>query len=59
MRQLLDVNIFGKFNENWSVHLEPRFFFDMTKIVDNHFRQYESLPVPFSGNGSMLRGRWQ
>ena len=56
MRQLLDVNIFGKFNENWSVTFEPRFFFDMTKIVDNHFRQYESLPVPFSGNGAMLRG---
>src|SRR5437870_2749235 len=56
MRQLLDVNIFGKFNENWSVTFEPRLFFDMTKIVDNHFRQYESLPDRFPGNGWMLRG---
>jgi len=56
MRQLLDLNIFGKFNENWSVTLEPRFFFDMTKIADNHFRQYESLPDRFPGNGWMLRG---
>jgi hypothetical protein len=56
MRQLLDLNIFGKFSENWSVTLEPRFFFDMTKIVDSHFRQYESLPQPFRGNGWMLRG---
>ena len=56
MRQLLDLNIFGKFNENWSVTFEPRFFFDMTKIADNHFRQYESLPDRFPGNGWMLRG---
>jgi len=28
----------------------------MTKIADNHFRQYESLPTPFAGNGWMLRG---
>src|SRR5207237_739372 len=56
MRQLLDVNIFGKFNENWSATFEPRLFFDMTKIADNHFRQYESLPTPFAGNGWMLRG---
>jgi hypothetical protein len=56
MRQLLDVNVFGKLSENWSVTFEPRLFFDMTKIADNHFRQYESLPTPFSGNGWMLRG---
>ena len=56
MRQLLDVNIFGKFNENWSATFEPRLFFDMTKIADNHFRQYESLPTPFAGSGWMLRG---
>ena len=56
MRQLLDVNIFGKFNEDWSVKLQPRLFFDMTKIADNHFRQYESLPTSFPGSGSMLRG---
>ena len=56
MRQLLDVNIFGKFNEDWSVTLQPRLFFDMTKIADNHFRQYESLPTSFPGSGSMLRG---
>jgi len=56
MRQILDLNIYGKFNENWSVTFEPRLFFDMTKIVDNHFRQYESLPANFSGSGGMLRG---
>jgi Protein of unknown function (DUF1302) len=56
MRQLLDLNIFGKFSDNWSVTMEPRFFFDMTKIADNHLRQYESLPDPFPGNGWMLRG---
>ena len=56
LRHLLDLNIFGKFNENWSATFEPRFFFDMTKIADDHFRQYESLPAPFQGNGWMLRG---
>jgi hypothetical protein len=56
MRQLLDVNIFGKLNENWSVTLEPRLFLDMTKMVDNHLREYESLHTPFQGNGWMLRG---
>src|SRR5713226_326018 len=56
MRQLLDLNIYGKFSENWSVTFEPRLFFDMTKIADNHFRQYESLPDSFAGNGWMLRG---
>ena len=56
MRQFLDLNIYGKFSENWSVTLEPRFFHDMTKSVDNHFRQYESLPSDFPGNGWMLRG---
>jgi len=56
MRQLLDLNIYGKLSESWSVTFEPRLFFDMTKIADNHFRQYESLPAPFSGNGWMLRG---
>src|SRR3989339_690896 len=30
MRQFLDLNIYGKFSENWSVTLEPRFFHDMT-----------------------------
>jgi hypothetical protein len=55
MRQLLDVNIFGKFNENWSVTFEPRLFFDMTKIADSRFRQYESLPTDFAGRGTMLR----
>lgn len=56
MRQFLDLNIYGKFSENWSATFEPRFFHDITKSVDNHFRQYESLPAPFSGNGWMLRG---
>jgi hypothetical protein len=53
---LLDLNIFGKFSENWSVTLEPRLFHDMTKSADRHFRQYESLPDRFPGNGWMLRG---
>src|SRR4051812_42519371 len=57
MRQLLDVNIFGKFSDNFSLTLEPRFFFDMTKIADpDRLRQYESLPAHFPGNGGMLRG---
>jgi len=56
MRQLLDLNIFGKFSENWSVTLEPRFFHDLTKSADSHFRQYESLADRFPGNGWMLRG---
>ncbi len=56
MRQFLDLNIYGKFSENWSMTLEPRLFHDITKSADNHFRQYESLPNGFSGNGWMLRG---
>jgi hypothetical protein len=56
MRQLLDLNIFGKLSENWSVTLEPRLFHDLTKSADRHFRQYESLADRFPGNGWMLRG---
>ena len=56
MRQMLDLNIFGKFNENWSVTLEPRLIFDMTKIADSHFRQYDSFPTKFSGSGNLLEG---
>jgi len=55
MRQFLDLNIHGRFGESWSATLQPRFFHDLTKSVDNHFRQYESLPNEFSGNGWMLR----
>lgn len=54
MRQLLDLNIYGKFSENFSVTFEPRLIFDMTKISDNHFRQYDSFPRKFSGSGTLL-----
>ena len=54
MRHFLDLNIFGKFNENWSATFEPRFQYDMTKSVDNHFRQYDSFPHSFKGNGNLL-----
>jgi hypothetical protein len=56
MRQFLDLNIYGKFSENWSVTLQPRFFHDITKSADSHFRQYESLATNFPGSGWMLRG---
>lgn len=56
MRQLVDLNFHGRFGENWSVTLQPRFFHDLTKSVDSHFRQYESLPNESHGNGWMLRG---
>jgi hypothetical protein len=54
MRQFLDINIFGKLNENWSVNLEPRFILDMTKYVDTHYRQYDSFAKSFAGNGNLL-----
>jgi len=54
MRQFLDLNIYGKLSENFSVTLQPRFFHDMTKSVDNHFRQYDSFPRNFSGQGNLL-----
>ncbi|MBI4528587.1 MAG: hypothetical protein HY695_32735, partial [Deltaproteobacteria bacterium] len=56
MRQLIDVNIYGKLSDNWSVTFSPRLTFDMTKIVDNHFHEYESLATDFPGSGWMLRG---
>lgn len=56
MRQFLDLNIYGKLSENFSVTLQPRFFHDMTKSADNHFRQYDSFPRDFSGSGSLLEG---
>ena len=55
MSQSLDLNIYGKFGENWSVNFEPRFLVDMTKAADFHHSQYESLPLGFSGSGNMLR----
>jgi hypothetical protein len=56
MRQFLDINIFGKLSEDFSVTIQPRLFHDMTKSVDNHFRQYDSFPRNFSGNGNLLEG---
>ena len=56
LRQLLDVRIYGKFDDNWSAFFQPRFFHDMTKSADSRLRQYESLPVKFNGgSGVMLR----
>lgn len=56
LRQLLDLRIYGKFDDNWSAFLQPRFFHDLTKSADSRLRQYESLPAKFSGgNGVMLR----
>jgi hypothetical protein len=54
MRQFLDLNIYGKLSENWSVTFQPRFFHDMTKSADNHFRQYDSFPRNFEGHGNLL-----
>lgn len=56
MRQMLDLNIYGKLSDNLSITLEPRWIYDMTKSVDNHFRQYDSFPLDFGGNGNLLAG---
>lgn len=56
IRQLLDLRIYGKFDEHWSAFFQPRLFHDMTKSVDAGLPQYESLPTDFSGGqGAMLR----
>lgn len=54
MRQFLDLNVYGKFSENLSLTFQPRFIHDMTKSVDNHFRQYDSFPRNFSGQANLL-----
>ena len=56
LRQLFDLRIYRKFEENWSVFIQPRFFHDITKSADSRLPQYESLPINFSGGeGVMLR----
>jgi hypothetical protein len=56
LRQLLDLRVYGKLDDSWSVFFQPRFFHDLTKSADSRLPQYESLPVNFSsGNGVMLR----
>jgi hypothetical protein len=56
LRQLLDLRIYGKFDESWSAFVQPRFFHDITKSADSRLPQYESLPAKFSGgNGALLR----
>jgi hypothetical protein len=54
MRQLLDLNIYGKFSEKFSLTLQPRFAHDLTKTVDDHFRQYRSFPRNFKGSENLL-----
>lgn len=56
MRQYLDLNVYGKLSDNWSVTLEPRFFHDLTKTADGHFPIYQSLATNYTGDGWMLRG---
>jgi hypothetical protein len=56
LRQLLDLRVYGKLDDSWSVFFQPRFFHDLTKSADSRLPQYESLPANFSGgNGVMLR----
>ena len=55
MQQVLNLNIYGKLDNNWSVLLEPRFTVDSTKSVDSHFLKYESLPSDFDGDDYLIR----
>jgi hypothetical protein len=57
LRQILDLRIYGKFDEHWSAFFQPRLLHDLTKSTDSRLRQYESMPADFSGgNRVMLRG---
>jgi hypothetical protein len=57
LRQLLDLRVYGKFDDSWSVFFQPRFFHDITKSADARLPQYESLPAKFSGgDGVLVRG---
>ena len=56
MQQTAELRIYGNLSENWSVYVQPRFWHDLTKSVDDHYIQYESLPHNFRGDGWMLRG---
>jgi hypothetical protein len=54
LRQLLDLRVYGKFDESWSMFLQPRFFHDISKSADSRLRQYESLPANFSGGDAVM-----
>lgn len=56
MEQYADLHLYGHFSDRWSVYFEPRFWHDLTKSVDDHYVQYESVPCDFNGDGWMLRG---
>ena len=55
LQQVLNLNIYGKLDDNWSVLLEPRFTVDSTKSADSSYDPYESLPSDFSGSDHLLR----
>lgn len=53
--QYLNVSLLYTVNEYLKVYVEPRAYQDYTKSIDDHYRQYQSFPRDFAGNGWMAR----
>lgn len=53
--QYLNASLLYTINEYLKVYVEPRGYHDFTKSIDDHYRQYESFPRDFAGNGWMAR----
>jgi hypothetical protein len=53
--QYLNVSLLYDLNEQLKFYVEPRAYHDFTKSIDDHYRQYESFPRDFAGNGWMAR----
>ena len=53
--QYLNVSLLYSLSDDVRLYLEPHFYHDFTKSIDDHYLQYESFPRNFDGNGWMLR----
>lgn len=53
--QYLNVSLLYDLSEQLKLYVEPRAYHDFTKSIDDHYRQYESFPRDFAGNGWMGR----
>jgi hypothetical protein len=53
--QYLNLSLLYDLSEQLKVYIEPRAYQDFTKSIDDHYRQYQSFPRDFAGNGWMAR----
>jgi len=53
--QDIDLRLQGNFSDEFSIFIEPRLWFDLTKSADPDYIQYESVPAHYGGDGWLAR----